>query len=80
MLIFNVDQHRMTLIKCSATSILPAQTNWNAGLHQTGKGQGLSHSVIDGTLPGSHLSTLFQQLLHFGMDMEFFRIRNQTFC
>src|SRR5207244_2392888 len=51
-----------------------------AGVHQTGKGQGLSHSVIDGTLPGSHLSTLFQQLLHFGMDMESFRIRNQTFC
>src|ERR1700741_4692467 len=68
--VFDIEEHRVTLVESSAARILAAEANRNSDFHETGKGQCLSHAVINRTLTGSHLGALLEELLNFGMDMK----------
>ena len=49
-----------------------------AGFHEAREGEGFGHAVVDGALAGAHLGALFEQLLHFGMNVEAVGIGGQA--
>ena len=65
----------MPLIKGGATRVLSAQAHRNPLLHQTRKGERLSHAVVERLLARPHLLALFEQLLYLRMDVEALRDR-----
>jgi len=49
-------------VESTAAGILTAETNWNAGFHQAGEGEGFGHAVVHGAFdPAPISSALFQQ-------------------
>src|SRR5437588_10482231 len=70
LLILDVEQHGVPLVKRAATAVLAAEADRRALFHQCPKSQGFRHAVIYGTFANPHFGTLFQQLFHLGMYMK----------
>ena len=68
----------MALVEGAAARVLSAETHVSAGFHQAGKGQSFGHAVVDGALARAHLGALFEQLLHFRMNVEALGIGGET--
>ena len=60
----------MALVEGAATRVLAAHTDGRARGEQRGERQRFRHAVIHRTLAGGHFSTLLQQLLDLGMNVE----------
>ncbi len=70
LLVLDIEQHGVALVKGAASRILPGQANRYSGFHQASKRQRFSHAVVHQSLARTHLGPLLQQLFDLGMDVE----------
>ncbi len=78
MLVFDIDDHGVTLVEGTATGVLSRQADWNATFHQAGKSQGFGHAIVNGAFSRTHFGALLQELLHLRVDVEPFGISSQA--